>query len=357
METDIKVILTKNPKDKPEDEGNMPFGKYFSDHMFICEYDEENGWHNARIQPYGPLQIDPACPVLHYGQEIFEGLKAYRTKDDSIQLFRPMDNARRLNKSAERMCMPKIDPELQVKAMKMLVEIEKDWVPHKENTSLYLRPAMIAYGAQLGVHAADKYLYFIICAPVGPYYKNGLKPIKIHIEDKYVRAVKGGTGFAKTGGNYAASLKASYEAEQKGFDQVLWLDGRNNKLVEEVGAMNMMFVINGEIVTPPTGESILSGITRKSILQIAEDKGIVTEVRKISIQEIFDAYDEGTLTEAFGTGTAAVVSPVGLLEYHGMEMNLNNGEIGPIAQMMYETLVGIQTGEVEDTHGWIEKVC
>lgn len=352
IDLEIKLVKTTTPKQKPADEASLGFGKFFTDHMFIAEYTVGKGWHDARIVPYGPLSIDPASPVLHYGQEIFEGLKAYRRKDGGIQLFRPMENALRMNRSAERICMPPLDPEFQVKAMKMLIQLEEDWIPSSEGTSLYLRPMMIADGAELGVHPAKHFLYVIICSPSGAYYKNGMQPLRIHIEDYYVRAVKGGIGSAKTGGNYAASLKATFDAAEKGFDQVLWLDGRENKYVEEVGAMNMMFVIDGKIVTAPLEGSILAGITRKSILRLAQDKGYQTEERRISVQELFDAYERGGLTEAFGTGTAAVISPVGEMEYQGKSMVLNDHKIGNISQEMYDTLVGIQRGDLPDTYGW-----
>lgn len=356
IDLEIKLVKTTTPKQKPADEASLGFGKFFTDHMFIAEYSVGKGWHDARIVPYGPLSIDPASPVLHYGQEIFEGLKAYRRKDGGIQLFRPMENALRMNRSAERICMPPLDPEFQVKAMKMLIQLEEDWIPSSEGTSLYLRPMMIADGAELGVHPAKHFLYVIICSPSGAYYKNGMQPLRIHIEDYYVRAVKGGIGSAKTGGNYAASLKATFDAAEKGFDQVLWLDGRENKYVEEVGAMNMMFVIDGKIVTAPLEGSILAGVTRKSILQLAQDKGYQTEERRISVQELFDAYERGGLTEAFGTGTAAVISPVGEMEYQGKSMVLNDHKIGNISQEMYDTLVGIQRGDLPDIYGWTVKL-
>ncbi len=356
LDLEIKIIKNENPKEKPADESTLGFGKFFSDHMFIVEYTEGIGWHDARIQPYGPLLIDPASPVLHYSKEIFEGLKAYRRADGGIQMFRPIENARRMNRSAERMVMPTLDEEFQVKAMKMLVEVEQDWVPKRDGTSLYLRPTMISHGAELGVHPAKKYLYYIICSPAGSYYKNGMAPVKIHIEDSYVRAVKGGTGEAKTGGNYSASLKAAAEAAKKGFDQVLWLDGRENKYVEEVGAMNMMFVIDGKLITAPTGGSILPGITRKSVLRIAKDMGMEVEERRVSVQELFDAYREGKLTEAFGTGTAAVISPVGILEYRGDQIKLSDGEIGEVSMGIYNNLTAIQWGKKEDVYGWIEKL-
>ena len=357
MLPEIKITKTENPKAKYTDESSLGFGKVFTDHMFIIEYTEGKGWHDARIEPYHPFSIDPAATVLHYGQEIFEGLKAYRRDDGHIQLFRPEENAQRMNNSAERVCMPTLDVEYQVKAMKMLVEVEKDWVPHKSGTSLYLRPTMIGLGNALGVHPAKHYYYYIICAASGSYYKNGMAPVRIRIEDYYVRAVRGGIGAAKTGGNYAASLLAGELAAKDGFDQVLWLDGRENKYVQEVGAMNMFFVMDGKLFTAPIEDCILPGITRKSIMQLAEDKGIEVVVRPIEVAELFEAYEQGRLTEAFGTGTAAVVSPVGEMVYSGKSMKLNDGKIGPISQEMYDTLVGIQRGEREDTHNWITPVC
>ena len=357
MLPEIKITKTENPKAKYTDESSLGFGKVFTDHMFIIEYTEGKGWHDARIEPYHNFSIDPAATVLHYGQEIFEGLKAYRRDDGHIQLFRPEENAQRMNNSAERVCMPTLDVEYQVKAMKMLVEVEKDWVPHKSGTSLYLRPTMIGLGNALGVHPAKHYYYYIICAASGSYYKNGMAPVRIRIEDYYVRAVRGGIGAAKTGGNYAASLLAGELAAKDGFDQVLWLDGRENKYVQEVGAMNMFFVMDGKLFTAPIEDCILPGITRKSIMQLAEDKCIEVVVRPIEVAELFEAYEQGRLTEAFGTGTAAVVSPVGEMVYAGKSMKLNNGEIGPISQEMYDTLVGIQRGEREDPHNWITPVC
>ena len=352
LDLEIKIIKTTEPKEKPTDESTLGFGKMFTDHMFIVEYTEGIGWHDARIQPYGPLAIDPASPVLHYSQEIFEGLKVYRRTDGGIQMFRPIENARRMNRSAERMVMPQLDEEFQVKAMKLLAEVEQEWVPTREGTSLYLRPTMIAHGAELGVHPAHKYLYYIICSPAGSYYKNGMSPIKIHIEDSYVRAVKGGTGAAKTGGNSSASLKAAHEASKHGFDQVLWLDGKQNKYVEEVGSMNMFFVIDGEVVTPALVGSILPGITRKSCIQVLKENGYRVSERKVSIDEVIEAAQKGTLDEAFGTGTAAVISPVGLIEYKGTPYQINGGKMGKITQWLYDTITGIQYGKAEDKYGW-----
>ncbi len=357
MLPEIQIFKTETPKAKPQDESTLGFGKYFSDHMFMIEYDEGRGWHDARIVPYGPIPLYPAAPVLHYAQEIFEGLKAYRRADGKgIQLFRPEENAKRMNNSAERMCMPTLDVKYQVAAMKALVKLEEEWIPHRPGTSLYLRPTMIATGNELGVHPSKHYLYYIICAPSGAYYKNGMAPVRIRIEDRYVRAVRGGIGACKTGGNYAASLKAGAEAVKDGFDQVLWLDGRENRYVQEVGAMNMMFVMDGKLVTAPIEDCILPGITRKSIMQLAADKGMTVEERPIDIAEIFEAYDRGTLTEAFGTGTAAVISPVGEMVYKDRSMKLSDSKIGPVAQAMYDALVGIQTGVLPDPYNWITPV-
>ncbi len=354
MELTISRIAA--PKAKPQDETKLGFGKVFSDHMFMMEYEEGKGWYNARIQPYQSLQIDPASPVLHYSQEIFEGLKAYRSKKDEILLFRARDNARRFNKSAERMCMPQIDVEDNYRAMAALVDLDRDWVPHAPGATLYLRPTLIADGSELGVHRAKRFLYFIICSPSGAYYPSGLAPIRIYVEDNYVRAVKGGTGFAKTGGNYAASLKAAEEAAALGYTQVLWLDGVERKYVEEVGAMNMMFLLGDTICTAPIEGSILDGITRKSILTLATEMGFKVEERRISISELVEAGESGELKEAFGVGTAAVVSPVGELHYKGKSIIVNSGRIGDVTQKLYDTLTGIQFGDIEDNHGWVTRV-
>ena len=354
---EISVTLTNTPKQKPADESSLGFGKFFSDHMFIMEYEEGKGWMNPRIEPYHRLSLDPASSVLHYAQEIFEGLKAYRRADGSIVMFRPWDNCKRLNKSAERMCMPEIDVDFNVEAMRKLVEVEKDWVPHTEGTSLYLRPTMIANDEALGVHAAKRYIYYIICAPSGAYYPTGLAPIKIKVEDKYVRAVRGGMGFAKTGGNYACSIKAGADAGKEGFSQVLWLDGQELKYVQEVGAMNMMFLIDDKRVTAPLDGAILPGITRDSILTLARSEGITVEERRLSVDELMTAADNGHLREAFGTGTAAVVSPVGHLCYRDHMVQVNDGGIGKLTQHFYDTLTGIQWGKVEDRFNWIKPVC
>ena len=351
----ISITKTTSPKAKP-DQNSLGFGKYFTDHMFIMNYDEGQGWHDARIVPYGPFEIDPASMVLHYAQEVFEGLKAYRTADGSVQLFRPEKNMARLNVSCERLCIPKIDEECAIEAIKALVRVDEDWVPSKEGTSLYIRPYIFANDVHVGVHAAKHLIFAIILSPVGAYYPNGIAPVKIYVEEKYVRAVVGGTGFTKAGANYAISLKGQEEAEQQGYIQTLWLDGIERKYVEEVGAMNVFFKINGEIVTPALVGSILGGITRMSIVELLKAKGYNVSERRISIDEIVEAYKTGKLEEAWGTGTAAVISPIGELKYGDLVMPVNNGEIGEVSQMLYDTLTGIQWGKIEDTMNWTVRV-
>lgn len=352
---DIKVIKNTAPKVKP-DQSKLGFGRYFTDHMFIMEHSAENGWHNARIVPYGNLEISPASTVLHYGAEIFEGLKAYRLKDGSIQLFRPQENAKRMIDSAERLCLPEVSVEDFMTALKALIEIDKDWVPSAEGTALYIRPFEFANAPFLGVHAVADAMFIIILSPVGAYYAEGLNPVKIAIEDQDVRAVRGGTGYAKCGGNYAASLRAGEKAEKKGFTQVLWLDGVERKYIEEVGAMNVMFKINGKIVTPKLTGSVLPGITRKSCVELLKSWGLEVEERLISVDELFAAARDGSLEEAWGTGTAAVVSPIGMLYYKGEEHVLCDNKIGPLTQKLYDELTGIQWGKKEDKFGWTVKL-
>ena len=350
---DIRIELTKSPKAKPTDESALGFGKIFTDHMFIMDYKTGEGWHDARIVPYGNIEFSPAAMCLHYGQEVFEGLKAYRTADGEIQLFRPEENFKRLNLSNERLVIPAIDEEFALHALKELLKIEKDWVPHSEGASLYIRPFIIACDPFLGVRPGDEYKFIIILSPSGAYYSTGLNPVSIYVEEKYVRAVKGGMGYAKTGGNYAASLIGQDEAHKQNYSQVLWLDGVEKKYVEEVGAMNMFFIIDGEVLTPELVGSILPGITRKSTIELCKSWGMKVSERRITIQEIADAYKAGKLEEAFGTGTAAVISPVGKLRYCDDVMTINGGEIGPVSQKIYNTVTGIQNGTVEDTFNWI----
>ena len=353
---DIRYELTEQRKAKP-DWNNLGFGKIFTDHMFIMDYDKGQGWHDARIVPYQNLSLDPACMVFHYAQEMFEGLKAYRTPDGNVQLFRPDKNIERMNNTNKRLCIPELDPADVLDALKAIVSVEKDWVPALEGTSLYIRPFIIATDVQLGVHPSKSYKFIIILSPVGSYYPEGIKPVKIFVEREYVRAVKGGTGFAKVGGNYACSLIGQEKAEKMGYSQVLWLDGIEHKYIDEVGAMNVFFVIDGKVITPAldTG-SILPGVTRASCIQLLKKLGYTVEERKLSLAEVEEAYKNGKLDEAFGTGTAAVVSPMGLLDTEDMKMVINNGEIGKVAQTLYDTLTGIQWGRIADDFGWTVKV-
>jgi branched-chain amino acid aminotransferase len=355
MSNQIKIELTKSPKQKP-DQNNLGFGQIFTDHMFIMDYSEGKGWHDPRIIPYGPLQLDPSTMVFHYGQAIFEGLKAYKTKDGRTLLFRPGKNMERVNTSNDRLCIPEIDVDFAVEAVKRLVSVDKDWIPTVEGTSLYIRPFIIATDPYLGVRSSFTYKFIVILSPSGAYYPGGINPVKIFVESEYVRAVKGGTGFAKTPGNYASSLKAQNEAHDKGFIQVLWLDGIEKKYIEEVGSMNVFFKINGEIITPSLDGSILPGITRDSSIELLKSWGLKVNERKLGIQELYDAHANGTLDEAFGTGTAAVISPIGEMNWAGKNIVVNNGKIGEISQKLYDTITGIQGGTIEDKLGWTVEV-
>ena len=351
----ISITKTINPKQKP-DMNNLGFGQFFTDHMFIMDYTEGKGWHDPRIVPYAPLELDPACMVLHYGQAIFEGLKAYKTQKGEILLFRPEKNMERVNVSNDRLVIPAINVADGVQAIKELVKVDADWIPDAPGTSLYIRPFIIATDPFLGVRPSDTYKFIIILSPVGAYYKEGINPVKIYVESNYVRAVKGGLGFAKTVANYASSLKAQVEAKHSGYTQVLWLDGIEKKYIEEVGTMNVFFKIDGEVITPSLEGSILPGITRMSTIELLRKSGITVTERRISIQELYDAHAAGKLDEAFGTGTAAVISPIGEFNWDGRSILVNDGKIGPVASMIYETITGIQCGEVEDTYGWTQKV-
>ncbi len=353
---DIHVTLAKELKAKPADESKLGFGRIFTDHMFMMNYSPESGWHDARIVPYSPIEMDPSAMVLHYGQAIFEGTKCYRLQDGSLQLFRPRDNFLRMNRSAQRMCMAELDIDLCIEGLTQLLQLEKDWVPHSKGTSLYVRPTLIATEPALGVHASKSYLFFIILSPVGAYYQGGLAPIGIYVEDEYVRAVRGGVGHAKAAGNYAASILAASKAEEKGYVQVLWLDGVERRYIEEVGAMNMMFVYGDKIVTPALSGSILPGITRDSVLKLGAHLGYKVEECKLAIDEVFEDIKAGKLTEAFGTGTAAVISPVGELCYKCEKAKVGGGGIGTVTQRLYDTLTGIQLGREEDPFGWVVKL-
>lgn len=352
---EIKITKTTNPTNMPNEE-TLGFGKYFSDHMFIMDYDANEGWHDARIVPFQNLSLHPASTVLHYGAEIFEGLKAYRTADGNVRMFRPMENIKRMNNSADRMCLPKINELDFLQALETFVKLEEKFVPKSFGTSLYIRPFMFGNDDALGLHTVQKATFIIIASPSGSYYKEGINPVKIMIETEDVRAVKGGTGAAKCGGNYAASNRAGEKANQKGYTQVLWLDGVYRKYIEEVGAMNVMFKINGEIVTPMLNGSILPGITRKSCIEVLKDKGYTVNERLISVDELIEALENGTLEEAWGTGTAAVVSPIGKLSFNDKEYIINNGKIGEVTLDLYNTLTGIQWGKIEDPYNWIYKL-
>ena len=357
MKYDIKIFKTETPKQKPTDESKLGFGKIFTDHMFIMEYNKTEGWHNARIVPFGPIPTHPASTVLHYGAEIFEGMKAYRAVDGTIRMFRPLENVKRLNNSAERLCLPTIDEEGCLDILNTLVELEKDWIPSSVGTSLYIRPFIYGNDPHLGVHAVSNAMFVVICSPVGAYYAQGINPVKIAIESEDVRAVRGGTGYAKCGGNYAASLRAGQRAEENGYTQVLWLDGVERKYIEEVGALNVMFKIGGKIITPMLSGSILPGITRKSCIELLKGWGYEVEERLFSVDELFEAAENGTLEEAWGTGTAAVVSPIGQLYYKGKEYVVSGNKIGEVTQKLYDNLTGIQWGKVEDENGWSYLVC
>ena len=353
---DIKINLTTEPKAKPAPGQKLGFGKIFTDHMFVMNYTEGKGWHDPRIEPFHNISLSPAAMVYHYGQEMFEGLKAYKNANGEVFLFRPDMNAKRTNATNDRLVIPQLPIEDFVQAVSAVVDVDRDWIPTEPGTSLYIRPFIIATDEFLGVAPSKTYLFMVILSPSGAYYESGLAPVGIWIEDEYVRAVRGGIGFAKTGGNYAASLIAQQKAHDAGYSQVLWLDGVERKYIEEVGAMNIFFKIAGKVVTPALSGSILPGITRDSTLQLCRDWGYEIEERKISAEELLQAQKDGTLEEVFGTGTAAVISPVGKLRYQNEVMTIGNGETGPLSMKLYETITGIQTGKLEDTRGWRVKV-
>lgn len=351
----VQVKLTESKKEKPLSD-ELEFGRVFTDHMFIANYTEGEGWTNHRIEPYRPLTLDPASIIFHYGQTIFEGLKAYKSEDGTVRLFRPEQNMKRLNQSSDRMSIPRVNEELALEALKQLLLIDKEWIPTAEGTSLYIRPFIISTEAYLGVAPSQKYQFMIILSPVGSYYKGGIEPVKILVENEFVRAVSGGTGTAKTAGNYAAGLKAQEVASEKGYAQVLWLDGIDRKYIEEVGAMNVFFKINGEVITPALNGSILEGITRKSVIELLNHWNIPVTERKISMEEIRTAQKNGLLDEAFGAGTAAVISPIGELNWQDEKLVINNGEIGELSERIYNELTGIQTGKIADPFGWVVEV-
>lgn len=351
MASPITIERTQSPKPRPQ-ASSLGFGKYYTDHMFIMEYEASKGWHTPRIVPYQPISLDPSSKVFHYGQTVFEGLKAYRTDDGRVLLFRPQKNAERLNRSNERLSMPTLDEEIVLEGIKQLVKVDQDWIPNEPGTSLYIRPFVIATENALGVAPSQEYLFMIILSPVGMYYSNGMNPISIFVESKYVRAVEGGVGTAKTAGNYAASLKAQEEAAEQGCAQVLWLDGVHRKYIEEVGSMNVFFRIGDTVVTPALNGSFLAGITRDSVIRLLKHWNVPFEERAITIDEIVQAHRDGTLKEVFGTGTAAVISPVGELCWQGERMRIGDGTTGELSARIYDAVTGIQTGKVEDPFGW-----
>ncbi|MBQ1501071.1 MAG: branched-chain amino acid aminotransferase [Firmicutes bacterium] len=352
---DIKITKTTSPKTKPNGE-DLSFGSVFTDHMFLMDYTEGQGWHDARIVPFEDIPIHPAAVVFHYGVEVFEGMKAYNTPDGRALLFRPDANGRRINNSGARLLIPPVPVEDFVEAVKTLVAVDKDWIPQRQDQSLYIRPFIYATQPHLGVSVSTTYTFCIILSPVGAYYPEGLDPVKIYIEDEYARSVKGGTGYIKCGGNYAGSLIAQYKAHELGYSQVLWLDGKEKKYIDEVGTMNVMFIIGDEVVTPELTGTILPGITRDSILTLLRDWGVKATERLISLEELEKAASNGSLKEAFGVGTAAVVSPIGELNIHGKKYVVGDGGIGPMSQKIYDALTDIQWGRAEDKFGWTVEV-
>lgn len=353
----IQIIPLNEDEKKPFPEGDLGFGNHFTDHMFIQKYTVEQGWHEAAIKPYQPITLDPSAAVFHYAQEIFEGLKAYRRPDGRINLFRPWENMKRFNNSARRMAMPTVDEEDHLAAMLQLIALDHEWTPEQPGAALYIRPTMIASQPALGVHASSDYIHFIILSPVGSYFKEGFNPIPVYISHEYRRAVKGGTGDAKTGGNYAASLLAGQKAEQMGYSQVLWLDAIEGRFVEEVGAMNICFVYDGDhIVTPPLTGSILPGVTRDSVIKLGRHLGYQVSEQMIDVNEMLADVQSGRISEVFGCGTAAVIAPVGRFGYKGREYIINNQQVGPISKHLYDTLTDIQWGRGEDPFGWTQIV-
>ena len=357
LEIRITEAEKANRRPRPPSEDKLGFGVFLSDHMLQMTYNKGKGWHSPRIEPYGSLSIDPAALGLHYGQQVFDGLKAFRTQEGAVQLFRPREYLERMNHSAQRLCMPAVDVEFVLHALKELIRVDREWVPRKRGASLYVRPVMLATEAALGVKVSKDYSFFVLTGPVGAYYAEGFNPTRILVTDRYVRAVRGGVGEVKTPGNYAASLMAAEEAYAKGYTQVLWLDACNRSDVEEVGTSNIFFVLKEVLVTPPLRGSILPGVTRRSVVQLAADWGIPVEERPISIEEVIAGVEVGTLTEMFASGTAAVISPVGQIGYKGKDYTINQGAVGDLSQRLFDEISGIQYGERPDPHGWIEPVA
>ena len=352
----ITITKTTHPGTLPPSD-QLGFGTVFTDHMFLMDYSADKGWHDARVVPYGPITMSPAASVLHYGTEVFEGMKAYRRPDGGVQLFRPWENVARLNRSCERLGLPQLDPDDALQAIKTVVKVDENWVPSDPGTSLYIRPFLYGTDPTLALHGVHEAMFVVILSPVGSYFKNGLEPVKIMVETEDVRAVRGGTGEAKCGGNYGAANRAGDKAIEKGFSQVLWLDGVERKYVEEGGGMNIMFKIAGKVVTPMLTGSILDGITRRSCIALVKSWGMPIEERLISVDELFEAAANGTLEEAWCVGTAAVISPIGGLSYEGKEYEINHSQIGEVSQKLYDELTGIQWGKKPDPFGWTDKIC
>ncbi len=355
MEIKKSILPEDKRRELPPDPLHLPFGRHFTDHMFSMKYKAGRGWFDPAITPYGPISLDPAANVLHYSQEVFEGQKAYLSPEDKILLFRPRDNARRMNLSLRRMCMPELNEEDFLAAEYELLKVEKRWIPRPKGSALYIRPAVIATEAAVGIRPADEYLFFIILSPVGSYFTGGFKPIPVWVSDTYIRAAQGGTGEAKTGGNYAGSLLATQQAKENGYSQVIWLDAREKRYIEEMGGMNIFFIIGGRLVTPALTGSILDGVTRKSILRLAADLGLKVEERALSIEEVMAGIGSGAVSEAFAAGTAAVITPIGLLAYKQDKKEIGS-DAGPWTRKIYDSLLAIQYGEAPDPHGWVHQV-
>lgn len=356
IDMEIRIEKTTCPKEKPGQDNPLVFGTIFTDHMFEMDYEEGKGWHDPRVVPYHKLELEPSSMVFHYGQEMFEGLKAYKAEDGRILLFRPDKNIERANRSNRRLCIPELPEDVFMEGLERVVSVDRDWIPTKPGTSLYIRPFVIATDPFLGVRPSHTYKFMIILSPVGAYYESGLDPVKIWIEDEYVRAVKGGIGEAKTGGNYVASLASQVKAHDEGYSQVLWLDGVHRKYIEEVGAMNIFFKINGTVITPELNGSILPGVTRDSVIALCKEWKIPVEERRISVDEVVEAAKSGEMEECFGTGTAAVVSPVGELRYEEERMAIGGGKVGELTQKFYDTITGIQLGKIIGPDGWSVEV-
>ncbi|MCD8740617.1 branched-chain amino acid aminotransferase [Mucilaginibacter roseus] len=345
---DIQITKTTQPRLQETDFDNLPFGKTFSDHMLMVDY-ADGEWKNFQILPYGDISLSPAISALHYGQAFFEGIKAYKHEDGKVVIFRPDKNAERFNRSAERLCMPTIPEDVFVQSIAALVDIDRGWIPTKANHALYIRPFMFATDPYLGVQASTTYKYMVLTGPVGPYFS---KPLRVKIESHYTRAAQGGMGFAKAAGNYASSMMPAKKAVEEGFDQIIWTDGSNHEFIEEMGAANAMFILDGKLVTPSTGDTILKGVTRDTVIKLAQAWGIPVEERKVAVAEIIEGAKNGSLTDAFGAGTAATIAPVGSINYNGEEFTLSDPLTREFSQKVLKTLDDIRYGRTEDTYGW-----